>query len=243
MVENIDDNVARLTAKLDEMGIADDTLLIFMTDNGPSATAYNGDHKGKKNTVDEGGTRVPSFWRWPGVLSSGTDVDRVANHYDLLPTFAAIVGGTPKEANQLHGRSLVPLLKDAGADWEDRFRVFHKGRWKSGLATDFRNKDFAVRNQRFRMVGRDELYDMENDPSQKTNVIADHPEIAKQMSEHYDKWFENALPKMTNEDAPLEGHNTFHLMFWEQHGMEVPAVKARKKGKPKKQKKKPVAAE
>lgn len=240
MVENIDDNIERLTTKLDELGIADDTLLIFMTDNGPSASNYNGDHKGKKNSVDEGGTRVPSFWRWPGVLKPGTDVDRIANHYDYLPTFAAIVGGTAKEADQLHGRSLVPLLKDAGAEWEDRFRVFHKGRWK-GDATDAREKDFAVRNQRFRMVGRDQLYDMENDPSQKQNVIADHPEIAKKMNEHYDKWFEDSLSSMVNEDAKLTGHNTFHLMFWKQYGMEVPPVKVRKKRKPKNREKKPAA--
>ena len=244
MIENIDDNMARLTAKLDQLGIADDTLLIFMTDNGPSASNYNGDHKGKKNSVDEGGTRVPSFWRWPGVLKPGTDVDRIANHYDLLPTFAGIAGGTAKQADQLHGRSLVPLLKDGSAEWEDRFRVFHKGRWK-GKAADAREADFAVRNQRFRLVGRDKLYDMENDPSQKTNVIAEHPEIAKQMNQHYDKWFEGALPNMVNEDAPLEGHNTFHLMYWKQYNMEVPPKrqrKVKKEKKPKKREKEPAAA-
>ena len=235
MIENIDDNMAKLTAKLDELGIAKDTLLIFMTDNGPSASKYNGDHKGKKNSVDEGGTRVPSFWRWPGVLSSGADVDRIANHYDLLPTFAAIVGGAAKQTDQLHGLSLVPLLKDPNAHWEDRFRVFHKGRWK-GDPADAREKDFAVRNQRFRLVGRDQLYDMENDPSQKQNVIADHPEIAKQMNEHYDKWFEDSLPFMVNEDAELSGHNTFHLMFWKQYGMEVPPVGERKNRKNRKKK-------
>ena len=127
MIENIDDNIGRLTSKLAEWGIERDTLLIFMTDNGPSASNYNGNHKGKKGSVDEGGTRVPSFWRWPGVLKPGTDVDRIANHYDILPTFAAIVGGDPKEKDQLHGRSLTPLLKDASAQWEDRMRVFHTG--------------------------------------------------------------------------------------------------------------------
>ena len=70
MIENIDDNVGRLTEQLAAWGIENDTLLIFMTDNGPSASNYNGDHKGKKGSVDEGGTRVPSFWRWPGVLDA-----------------------------------------------------------------------------------------------------------------------------------------------------------------------------
>ena len=136
---------------------------------------------------------------------------------------------------------MVPLLKGAGADWEDRFRVVHKGRW-TGAAKDARDKDFAVRNQRFRMIGRDQLYDMENDPSQKKNEITDHPEIAKQMSEHYDQWFENALPNMVNENIELTGHNTFHLMFWKQYGMEVPPVKVRKKRTPKKNREKKPAA-
>jgi hypothetical protein len=132
--------------------------------------------------------------------------------------------------------SLVPLLKDAKAPWEDRLRVFHKGRWGKGEAARSRDNGFAVRNQRFRLVGRNELYDMENDPSQKTNVIADHPEIAKKMNAAYDKWYDGALSNMVNEDAPLTGHNTFHLMFWKQYGMEIPPVKQRKPKAPKKKK-------
>ena len=75
---------------------------------------------------------------------------------------------------------------------------------------------------------------MEKDPSQKKNVIADHPEIAKQMNAAYDKWYDGALPNMVNEDAPLTGHNTFHLMYWKQYNMEIPPVKVRKPREPKK---------
>ena len=222
MIENIDDNMGRLMTKLAEWGVEDDTLLIFMTDNGPAATAYNGDHKGRKGSVDEGGTRVPCFWRWPGVLEPGTDVERIANHYDLLPTLAAIVGGQPKQQDQLHGEILVPLLKDPETSWEDRLRFFHKGRWATGRAEQSRNKDFAVRNQQFRLVGRDALYDMQQDPAQKKNVIADHPEIAQQMNTAYDQWFDGALPNMVNENADLTGENTFHQMFWHQFGKDAP---------------------
>lgn len=222
MIENIDDNVGKLTKQLAEWGIERDTLLIFMTDNGPSASTYNGNHKGKKNSVHEGGTRVPSFWRWPGVLEAGVDVDRLTNHYDILPTFAEIVGGSPRQADQLHGRSFVPLLKDKNAKWEDRYRMFHKGRWAKGQARAAKHKGFAVRSQRFRMIGTDELYDMQTDPSQKTNVIDKHPEVAKKMLTAYDKWFEGALEHMTNEDAALTGHNTFKLMYWKQYKLPIP---------------------
>ena len=238
MIENIDDNIGRLCQKIDQLGIENNTLFIFMTDNGPSASIYNGDHKGKKGSVDEGGTRVPSFWRWPGVLKPDTDVDRIANHFDILPTFADIVGGHPEQKELLHGRSLVPLLKNPTAPWEDRFRFFHKGRWKAGEAAASRDTNFAVRNQRYRLVGRNELYDMENDPSQKVNVIKQHTQLAKQMNAAYDAWFDDAVPNMVNEDAPLAGHNTFHLLFWKQYGIEIPPVKDRlKKTSEKKQKK------
>ena len=229
MIENIDDNIGRLCQKIDELGIENNTLFIFMTDNGPSASIYNGDHKGKKGSVDEGGTRVPSFWRWPGVLKPDTDVDRIANHFDILPTFADIVGGHPEQKELLHGRSLVPLLKNPTAPWEDRFRFFHKGRWKAGGAAASRDVNFAVRNQRYRLVGRNELYDMENDPSQKVNVIKQHTQLAKKMNTAYDAWFDDAVPNMVNEDAPLTGHNTFHLLFWKQYGIDIPSVKNRSK--------------
>jgi arylsulfatase len=112
--------------------------------------------------------------------------------------------------------------------------VFHKGRWGKGQAANSRDNGFAVRNQNFRLVGRNALYDMEKDPSQKTNVIEDHPDIAKKMNSVYDKWFDGALPNMVNEDAPLTGHNTFHLMYWKQYGIEIPPVKQRKPKPPKK---------
>lgn len=229
MIENIDDNVGRLTSQLNEWGIADDTILIFMTDNGPSASTYNGDMKGKKGSVDEGGTRVPFFIRWPGVFRAGVDVDRIARHTDLLPTIAEIVGGEPKEEDKLHGRSLVPLLRDAKAEWTDRFLFFHKGRWRKGGAEKAKNRGFAVRNQRFRLVGTRSLYDMEADPGQKTNVIDRHPEVAKAMLAAYDRWWAGALPNMVNEDAPLEGPNTFKAMYWKQYKITPPPPRKKKK--------------
>ena len=112
MIENIDDNVGRLTEQLAAWGIENDTLLIFMTDNGPSASNSTGPQEG---SVDEGGTRVPSFWRWPA--PDGTDVDRVANHYDYFHV-RSNCRWNPQQADELHGRSLVPLLKDANTEWK-----------------------------------------------------------------------------------------------------------------------------
>jgi len=228
MIANIDHNVGKLTDKLDEWGIADDTLLIFMTDNGPAGSSnFNAGMKGKKGSIDEGGTRVPFFARWPGVLKPGRNVERIARHTDLLPTLAAIVGGEPKEKELLHGRSLVPLLRNPETEWSERMFFFHKGRWGRGKASAAKMRGFAVRNQRFRLVGPKNLYDMERDPGQKTNVFEQHPEVAKQMLAAYDKWFAGALRNMVNEDAPLSGHNTFKLMFWKQYKLKIPPVRQR----------------
>ena len=222
MISNIDHNMGRLMAKLEEWKIADQTILIFMTDNGPSRTTYNGVHKGKKGSVDEGGTHVPFFIRWPGVLEPGADVDRIARHIDILPTLAEIVGGKPREAEQLQGRSLVPLLKDPKAAWDDRFLFFHKGRWGKGGADKAQHSNFAVRSQRFRMVGLNSLYDINADPGQKVNVLDEHPEVAKEMLAAYDRWWSGARPNMVNEDAPLEGPNTFKAMYWKQYNIDPP---------------------
>ena len=118
-------------------------------------------------------------------------------------------------------------MRNPEAEWEDRYRFFHIGRWKDAPQNS-KDKQFAVRNQRFRLVGRDSLFDMEQDPSQKTNVIEEHPKVAEAMNAAYDDWFEGAIPNMVNEDSTLEGHNTFHLLYWKQYGMEIPPVKERK---------------
>ncbi len=215
MIENIDDNVGKLMKKLDDWKLAQNTIVIFMTDNGPAATTYNGNHKGRKGSVDEGGTRVPFFIRWPGKFKPGLDIDRIARHIDILPTFAAIIGATPKEQDKLHGRNLVPLLKDPKTNWPDRFLFFHKGRWRGKPETD-KLKNFAVRSQRYRLVGPNQLYDLTTDPSQKKNLIDKHPDIAEKMLNAYKKWWTAALPNMVNENAPLKGPNTFHQLFYKQ---------------------------
>ncbi|NBU42109.1 MAG: hypothetical protein EBS51_15190, partial [Planctomycetia bacterium] len=133
MIENIDSNVGRLLRQLDDWGIADDTLVVFTTDNGTAAGhgVFNDGMKGAKGTPHRGGTRVPSFWRWPGTLPAGVDVPAVAAHIDVLPTLCEIAGAAiPADlAPRLEGRSLVPLLRDSSAPWPDRPLVTHVGRW------------------------------------------------------------------------------------------------------------------
>ncbi len=219
MIANIDENMGRLVSRLKDWGLDKNTILVFMSDNGPAGgvNTFNLGMRGKKGSVHEGGTRVPFLVRWPGVVGKGLVCDRLVRHFDLLPTFAEVLGVEPMEKGKLAGRSMLGLLKDPDSAWGDRHLVFHVGRWGKGSAP-VKDKRFALRSQRFRYVAPKQLYDMERDPWQKVNVYGDHPEVVNRMESYYDSWWEGAIKMMVNEDAELEGENTFRTLFRKQYG-------------------------
>jgi arylsulfatase len=156
MIANIDDNVGRMLAKLEELKIDRDTLCIFMNDNGGTAgvRVFNVGMRGQKGTPFRGGTRAASFWRWPGTLEPA-DCDRLAAHIDYYPTLAAIAGAKLPDdvAAKLDGRSLVPLLADPKAQWADRLIFTHVGRWNKGSDANLsKYAGCAVRDARYQMV-------------------------------------------------------------------------------------------
>lgn len=227
MITNIDENVGLLMQKLDEWKLAENTLLIFMTDNGSSAGTFNAGMRGKKGSFYEGGSRVPLFMRWPGRTKAGVDVARLTRHYDLFPTLAEVAGAKVPEGINLDGRSLLPLLKDPAAEWEKRYTFFHKGRWpKKGAGERWgkgdtnpdnaKGKSFAVRSEQWRLDQKSELYDIDQDPGEKTNVIDQHPEVAKAMLKAYDGWWAEVRPLMVNEDASLDTGKPFQEQFKKQ---------------------------
>ena len=127
MIANIDENMGLLMQKLEEWELSENTLLIFMTDNGTARGTYNFNMKGRKNSVNEGGSRVPLFMRFPPHTKAGVDVDRLTRHYDLFPTLAAIAGADVPDEIDLDGRSLLPLIADPKADWADPHHCFPQG--------------------------------------------------------------------------------------------------------------------
>jgi arylsulfatase len=226
MIENIDDNFGRLIAKLDEWGIARDTLVIFMTDNGGTGGvgSYNAGMRGRKVTPYEGGVRVPAFWRWPAGFAGDSDCTALTAHVDILPTLAQIAGAKLPDV-RLDGRSLLPLLKNPQAEWADRFLFTHVGRWEKGKAADAKFTNCAVRNTRFRFVNNQELYDLKADPGEKNNVIADHPEVVAVMRAAYDQWWNEILPALENENAIGPKVNPFKEAYWKQFGGGPDATK------------------
>ena len=232
MIENIDDNVGRLMRHLGEWHLFENTVVIFMSDNGMTGggsgklgtplghTAdgkdtmpFNANMRGLKGSPDEGGIRVPFFVRWDGHWQAGRDIDRIAGDIDVFPTIAAIAAAD-LPSNQVEGRSLVPLLEDAQTAWPDRYLHTHVGRWKTGEEpNDFQWKNFSVRNQRFRFVNNSELFDMESDPGQTKNVIQEFPEIVAEMRAAWDAWWKETRPMMVNETAPMSPTRPFHELY------------------------------
>lgn len=186
MVENADDNVARLLARLDDLGLAATTLVIFLTDNGPNSDRFNGGMRGRKGSVHEGGVRVPLFVRWPGRIRPGTTVARVASHVDLLPTIADYCGAKTPAGPALDGVSLRPLIEGRSEGWPDRALFTHQA---GGAVTPDRG---ALRTDRWRLVREGkayQLYDMIADPGQQRDAAADHPDVLADLRGRYEALF------------------------------------------------------
>ena len=234
MVENIDENMGLLFSKLEDWNLMENTVVIFMSDNGmsggtgqhgrpmgtqPDGTpmkAYNAGMRGIKGSADEGGVRVPFFVRWDGHITPGRDIDAVAAHIDILPTLAGFANASLPEG-QVEGRSMLPLIEERDADWPDRYLFTHCGRWPTGAdVEEFKFRGCAVRNARFRFVGNNRLYDMLADPGQKRNVIDEHPQVVAEMRAAYDKWWDGTKPMMINEDVPMSKTKPFHVLYRKQ---------------------------
>ena len=200
MISNIDDNLAKLFAKLDELGIADDTIVIFMTDNGPQQPRYNSGMRGRKGTVFEGGTHVPFFVRWPAQLPKDRDVDRIAAHIDIAPTLASACGGAMPKDRTIDGKDLLPLWKGEKIDWPDRSLFFQ---WHRGNVPEM-YRACAVRTQQWRLVqpngvaenakfdkAKFLLFDIGKDPYEMKDVAANHLDVVASLKMKYEAWFKD----------------------------------------------------
>ncbi len=205
MVENIDWNVGRVLAKLDELGLSDDTIVVYFSDNGPNSWRWNGGMKGRKGSIDEGGLRSPLVVRWSGHIAAGTSVSEVAGAIDLLPTLADLAGIDVGSTKPLDGRSLVPLLIDQETEWTDR--LLYSLRVQRG------QKNVSVRSQRFRLDPEGQLFDMEADPGQREDVAAQFPDEATALREAAAAWVEEVGPGVGPDDRPFPvGHSELTLL-------------------------------
>lgn len=224
MMENVDTDFGRLLQKLDEWKIADNTLVIFIgTDNGGTAGVklFNAGMRGQKGSPYQGGTRSPCFFRWPaGGIPSGKQCDALTAHIDIFPTLVEIAGAKlpPEVQKQVEGISLAPLLRNPEATWPDRLLVHHVGRWPNGRAAEAKFRNCAIQDKEFTLVNNSELYDLKNDPGERNNVIAGHPDVVARFRKAYDGWWAETAPLLVNEDAVGPKINPMKEIYWKQFG-------------------------
>lgn len=179
-IANIDKNIGRLIDRTKQLGLLENTLIIFMTGTG-SALAdkegfFNAGFRGGKGSVYEGGTRAASFWRLPGIIKHNRTIDQMAMHYDIFPSLLAICDAEHPEPERLEGINLIPYLMNFKQKEKDRSFVALS---ESG--------DYSVRTSRFRLVNGRELYDVNANPSETINVITRHPAEVVQIKAVYER--------------------------------------------------------
>lgn len=200
MIANLDDNVGRLMTHLSEKGLAENTIFIFMTDNGPTTRLFHAGLRSQKSSVYEGGIRVPFFIRWPAKLKP-KKVETIAAHIDVTPTLMDAVGAPLGPAMEIDGRSLMPLLTEDEPEWRERtlYIQAHRGNepqlWRN----------VAVIQQQFKLVqpesfsqpmprnAKRELYDLDADPgeTQDLSEAIDMQKRVDDMSHDYEIWFQD----------------------------------------------------
>ena len=192
MITNIDDNMAKLTAMLEREGLADNTILVFMTDNGTAGglkkgRGYDGNMRGKKNSEYEGGHRVPFIIRWPnGKIEAGKSIEQLTAHIDILPTMIDLCGlESPKV--EFDGTSLRDVIYPNTENWPDRTlmvetqRVVDPEKWRH----------CAVLTDQWRLVTGTELYDIKTDAKHSNDVALQHPEVVEQLRGKYDGFWDD----------------------------------------------------
>ena len=199
MVENIDFNVGRLTQKLKELGLEENTILIYLSDNGPNDWRWNGGMRGKKGSTDEGGVRTPFFMQWKNKIPKGKTILQIAGAIDILPTLASLVNIEAPIKKQMDGRDLKPLLLEDSPNWNPRPIVNH---WQGKT---------SIRTQKYRLDDANRLYDMDVDPGQLNDVSSSIPVIHDSLVALKKNWL-SELGENDNqkEDRPFTlGHPDF----------------------------------
>jgi len=225
MITNIDENMGRLMQRLKNIGLEQNTILIFMTDNGTSA-GFSAGMRGKKGSEYDGGHRVPCFIRWPGGgLTGGRDIDRLTAHIDILPTLIGLCELNKPVEVQFDGDSFVPLLIEPDkswparrtAGWPDRTlvtdsqRIEHPEKWRKS----------AVMTDRWRLINGQELYDMKADPAQENDVANEYPGIVETLRQNYEDWWADVSQRFDEYCEIIIGsekENPTRLMSHDWHG-------------------------
>ncbi len=194
MIANIDENMGKLEQMLIEQGLRDNTIVIFLTDNGTNYgdEIFNAGMRGKKTSLYEGGHRVPFFIRWPaGGLRNPGEIGELAQAQDVLPTLIELAELPIPEGTMFDGMSLASLLRGHEETLPDRTLVVQYSRPNAPTPYKW---DAAVLWKRWRLINNTSLYDLSTDPRQTRNVMTRYPDVVAQMRSHYEAWWAGVAP-------------------------------------------------
>ena len=211
MITNIDENVGRLFGKLDSLGITENTIVVYLNDNGPNSSRFVGQMRGRKAGVDDGGIRSPLLFQWPAKVLAGRESNALSAHIDLLPTILEACGVDLPKKSQVDGRSFLSLLTGTGRDWPTRQIVLqthrgdqpqlyhhfaiHQDPWKLVHPSGFGK-------ERFEGEPKLELYNLKQDPKQSNDVAAVHPEMVANLKKSYVRWFKDVSSTRPDNFSP-----------------------------------------
>lgn len=211
MVTNIDDNLRNLFQKLEDLELEENTLVIFMTDNGPQHPRYVGGMRGKKGSVFQGGVRVPSFWYFPKKFKNARDIKDPAHHYDILPTLAAFCNAKLPENFNIEGRSLMPLLTNETEELPGE--IIHRFWHRNGPV---KYKNVSTREGDLKLVGRGkdsigqdkfELFDLSVDPYEQNDISIKNEQKTQELKVEMDNWLNKMMVEehILNSPRPIIG--------------------------------------
>jgi arylsulfatase A-like enzyme len=204
MVSKLDEDLGIFLTQLRDMGVDKNTILIFMSDNGPCPwfggiiidfktgfvrEGYSMGMRGGKIYGYENSQRVPFFIRWPdGGIGGGKNINAISAQIDIMPTLIDLCKLKTPDTLKYDGRSLSPLLTGKVKDWpDDRTLIVHNQR----VDYPIKNKEYQVMTKKWRLVKRDknELYDMTDDIGQRMDVADQHPNVVKDLYRRYEDWW------------------------------------------------------
>lgn len=234
MISNIDKNIGSFQKSLEEEGLLDNTILIFLTDNGTAAgfsgdEGFNAGMRSKKGSAYEGGHRAACFIRWPaGGIEAGRDLEGLTAHMDLMPTLEGLCNLDFPGDFPFDGVDLTEYLKGENQmDLPDRtLFVHHQGRFGQEVLDDrpIKYKDYAVMKGSWRRVGG-QLFNLHEDPGQQKDIALLHPELMEELGEAYELWWNDVTERSheyTRTSVGSEHQPLTMLTCQGWHGTDVP---------------------
>ncbi len=197
MVTNIDDNLSKLFKKLKALKIEENTLVIFMTDNGPQQVRYIAGLRGRKSSVYRGGVRVPFYIKYPAELKKNKDIETTSAHIDILPTLAEICKVELPKERKIDGKSLLPLLKGQKVSWENRSLFFY---WTRRYPELYNN--MAIQQGNYKLVAMTdydgkiedfELFNVVDDPFEQNNKLLHNRAVALRLKKELDNSYQELI--------------------------------------------------